>query len=476
MTSMSPARRRSAAALVALAASAVALAVAPPGQAVPDRPDRPAGEVPLAQLVDRTIGGEAALDVFAGRVADLASRNGMPAEQLREVLAGDETARIDRDARLFHVEPVAEGADTASTSSLAASDLAADVFALSSLPGSSRVIYLDFTGHTLTNTAWNPGSTVQITPYDTDGAPGTFSAAEQAVVQETWQRVAEDYAPFGVNVTTADPGTAAINRSGSSDQAYGTRVVVDPTGWYYGPRCTCGGVAYVGVFDSTNNGYHQPAWVFTRGVGNGAKNIAEAASHEAGHNLGLSHDGTSSVGYYTGHGAWAPIMGVGYNRAISQWSRGEYAGANNREDDFAVMGANGIGVRASDHGTTPATATAISLGQAVTGVNAAQTDVDHFRITVPAGTRTFTANPAVIGGNLDISLSVLDAAGTVLATWNPASGQSGAGTPTGLGATGSLTLAAGTYYVRVDDSGYGNPLDTGYSTYGSHGAFSLLVS
>jgi len=30
--------------------------------------------------------------------------------------------------------------------------------------------------------------------------------------------------------------------------------------------------------------------------------VAEAASHEVGHSLGLSHDGTSTATYYQGHG------------------------------------------------------------------------------------------------------------------------------------------------------------------------------
>lgn len=170
----------------------------------------------------------------------------------------------------------------------------AGAFELHSKPGSNRVIYLDFTGHVLTGTAWNASKgvdPVNITAYDTDGNPGSFSSAEQAVVQEVWQRVADDYAPFDVDVTTQDPGTAAINRSTASDTVYGARVVVDPTSWYQS-GCGCGGVAYVGVFDSANDGYHQPAFAFTQGVGNGAKNIAEVASHEAGHNLGLSRDGT----------------------------------------------------------------------------------------------------------------------------------------------------------------------------------------
>ena len=45
--------------------------------------------------------------------------------------------------------------------------------------------------------------------------------------------------------------------------------------------------------------------VFPQALGNDPKNVGEAASHEAGHNLGLQHDGTGSVGYYSGHGSWA---------------------------------------------------------------------------------------------------------------------------------------------------------------------------
>src|SRR5207253_3500030 len=105
----------------------------------------------------------------------------------------------------------------------------------------------------------------------------------------------------------------------------------------------CGGIAYVGVYDMTGSlhGYYQPAFVYEQGVTSNAKYIAEAAAHEAGHNLGLSHDGTATLGYYDGQGSWAPIMGVGYDRAISQWSKGEYSGANNTEDDLAIIAAAG---------------------------------------------------------------------------------------------------------------------------------------
>jgi hypothetical protein len=462
---------RRALAVVVLSATAVVPLAVGSGSA------NAADEAPVASLVDRTLTGREALDRLEGRIDDLARRNGLDRAVLRTALASDRTIRVDADARIFYVEPEATVAQRRGPdSTLDAAALAADAFTLHSLPGANRVIYLDFDGYFLSGTAWNKGKkTVTITPYDTDGNPSSFSAAEQAVVQETWQRVAEDYAPLGVDVTTQDPGVDAINRSSASDQNYGTRVVIDPTAWYY-RSCGCGGVAYVGVYDNADNGRYQPAWVFTRGVGTGAKNIAEAASHEAGHNLGLSHDGAAGVGYYEGHGSWAPIMGVGYYRAISQWSKGEYAGANNTEDDFVVMTQNGVTVRAADHGTTFATASPLTVGQAATGVVAAQNDVDVFRVDLAAGSHTFTADAAAAGGNLDIRLSVFNSAQQQVGTWDPASGQTSPGTPTGLGASGTLDLAAGTYYVRVEGVGFGNPLNTGYSAYGSKGGFSLSVS
>jgi hypothetical protein len=72
--------------------------------------------------------------------------------------------------------------------------------------------------------------------------------------------------------------------------------------------------------------------------------------------------------------------------------------------------------------------------------------------------------------------SWLDSAGTVVTSADPASGQSNAGTPTGLGATVTGNLQPGTYYLRIDNVGYGDPLNTGYSTYGSRGAYALAIN
>ncbi|MEV0793202.1 pre-peptidase C-terminal domain-containing protein [Kribbella sp. NPDC050459] len=444
-----------------------------------------AQQTPVDQLLSTPLAGASALGKVQSRLAEVAAHNGVPTDQLRQILATDQTAWLDADSKLFFREPGLPAAQKAPSTSprwarTATKGATGPAFELHSRPGSNRVIYLDFDGHTITGTAWNASKgidPVNVSAYDTDGDPAGWSTAEQDVVHEVWARVAEDYAPFDVDVTTQEPPQSAIDRSDASDLAYGTRVLIDPDTWYQS-GCGCGGVAYVGVYDSTSqHDYYQPALVFTKGVGTGAKNLAEAASHEAGHNVGLSHDGTSTVGYYQGHGAWAPIMGVGYYRGISQWSKGEYADANNKEDDFAVVGAHGLALRADEAGDTAGDAAALAVGTPASGVIAAEEDTDVYGFDVSAaGNYTATASAAPSGGNLDIKLDLLDSAGAIVASNDPASGQSDAGTPMGLGASVSGSLQPGRYYLRIDNVGYGDPLNTGYSTYGSRGAYTLGIS
>ncbi|MGW6197524.1 zinc-dependent metalloprotease family protein [Kribbella sp. NPDC055110] len=454
-----------------------ALAVVVGNQADAQQP----APLPIDQLLGQELQGKAALGRVQSRLAEIADQNKLSTDHLRQILASDRTAWLDRAGKLFYREPGLTAAQKAPEASprwarTAAAAATGPAFELHSKPGSNRVIYLDFDGHTITGTAWNTNgkpSTVNVTAYDTDGNTSSWSTAEQDVVRDVWARVAEDYAPFDVDVTTQQPAQSAITRSGASDLQYGTRVLIDPTTWYQS-GCGCGGVAYVGVYDNTSqHDYYQPALVFTKGVGTGAKNIAEAAAHEAGHNVGLSHDGTASVGYYAGHGSWAPIMGVGYSKAISQWSKGEYTGANNKEDDFVVIGQNGLALRADDYGNGTSDATALTLGTSVKGVYADDSDVDTFRIDLAAGTFNFAA---ASGGDLDIKLQLLNSSGGVVATADPASGQTNSATPTGLSASISRQVTAGRYYLRIENTGYGSPLNTGYSTYGSRGAYTVRVT
>jgi PKD repeat protein len=276
--------------------------------------------------------------------------------------------------------------------------------------------------------------------------------------------VAEDYAPFNVDVTTQDPGDAAIFRSSSSDLVYGTRAVISPTNF---TGSSIGSIAYVGAFNGVGSSY-KPAFVMTSGLGNSEKNIAEATSHEVGHNLNLSHDGKTNTdgtttGYYSGHGDWAPIMGVGYYKPVTQWSKGEYPGANQLQDDVAVIQTYGIPVIADDYGNTNASATVLNGSSiSASGVITTRSDVDVFQFSTGDGTVTINVNPAPRGGNLDIQARISDAQGNVIAIINPA----------GLPAVISESLSAGVYYLTIDGLGVGD-LTTGYSDYASIGQYSI---
>lgn len=435
--------------------------------------------------------GEAAITKLGADLGAVAASHGMSDAALRKHLREDPYLRVDDDNQLLYADPPAAGALTTSTepTPMDATVSPASAFALSSRPGANRTIFLDFDGHMLSGTAWNGsmGGDCYAEPFDADGVPDSFSDAERNIVISVWRRVSEDYAPFDVNVTTMDPGYAAINRASSTDTVFGTRVLITkstalcPNGTtVYAAACGsgCGGVAYVGVLDSTGNthDYYQPAFVFQNGVGTNGKYIAEAASHEAGHNAGLSHDGTATSGYYSGHGSWAPIMGVGYSKAITQWSKGEYSGANQFQDDFVVAGSNGLALRVDDHGNSAATATSIPNNSTLDGVIHSASDVDAFTVAAGAGTATFTVAPAPVGPNLDVRLEVRAADGTVVAVVNPSSGSSNYDAPFGLGATTTVSLAAGTYTLLVDGVGFGDPLSTGYSDYGSLGNYRISVS
>ena len=334
-----------------------------------------------------------------------------------------------------------------------------DVFNLETNPGASKTIYLNFLGANLSGTAWIPsGSTWNgVAPaFSLDSDTSTnFSAAELAAIKQIFARIACDYAPFNVNVTTKAPSSDKINRSSSSDSVYGTVCLFSNISSQTG-YSNAGGVAYVGVFNSVNAEFYKPALVFPNQLGNSAKNIAEAASHEIGHNLNLSHDGTSTTGYYQGQGSspgWAPIMGVGYYKTLTQFSRGTYSGANNTENDFALIAAEGVGYWLDAIGNDRATAASLTLTDAngdgvsdklqlggtieLTASNGLGTpDRDFYSFLAPSdgnvtinvrnalyyfdpAAAQYTFAPVPSGyGNLRIDARLEDASGLLLADWS----------------------------------------------------------
>ena len=469
-----------------IASTAVALGLSASAAAAPPDsvPHRAKAAFPVLTLPDRAAAGQRAIDLLKDRLPEVAAFYGKSEDEFKAMLLNDGRMRIDQRGRLFAIDeletPLPATATPQQASGLLDGTLAPldQTFLLHSRPGAKRTIYLNFKGATLTGTAWNSaGGSITAPPYDIDGVPGTFSTAELQRIQYIWQRVAEDYAAFDVNVTTEAITLDRIARSGSTDDTFGTTVLITTRAGVY--SCSCGGVAYLGVFDDTSE-FYKPALVFYDALGSGnEKYVAEAISHEAGHNMGLGHDGTASAGYYSGHGSgatgWAPIMGVGYSQALVQWSKGEYSGANNVQDDYTVMQGNGLPLRADDHGNTAAAATPLA-GTAAGGTSSASaqgvierpTDVDVFAFSANAGSATITLAPAARSANLDALLTLRDAAGTTLATINPVDA---------LNAGATVTLPAqGAYYLFVQGTGKGDPLATGYSSYGSIGQYALSVS
>ncbi|WP_197453423.1 SdrD B-like domain-containing protein [Caulifigura coniformis] len=349
-------------------------------------------------------------------------------------------------------------------------------FQLASLPGATKTIFLDFDGHVTSGTYWNskyrPGKISIATPPYTIDDSYAFSDIELATIQAIWQRVAEDFAPFDVNVTTIEPSSADLVRSGVGDDRWGMRVNIGGSymDWL---RQKAGGIAIVGSFGGSAD---VGAFVFTEHRFGAEKYTADCISHEVGHTLGLSHKGAPGSVYYSGHGSgdtgWAPLMGASYNQPLSQWSRGEYAGATNRLDELkTITTGKGVNYRVDDYGSSRTSASMLPIDGIegdvrrvqVSGLIEKNTDQDWFVFATTGGLLSLDFLPAARGANLDILASLYDASGNLVASSNPADR---------IDARLELELPAGVYSIMVDGVGARSVSD-GYSDYGSLGQYTI---
>ncbi|MFM7399263.1 MAG: PKD domain-containing protein [Verrucomicrobiota bacterium] len=346
-----------------------------------------------------------------------------------------------------------------------------ETFKLHSRPGAQLIVYLDFTGHTTSNTPWNsPGTSFTTPPYSIDADTATYNDQEHAAIQSVWRRMAEDFAPFDVDVTTEEPNEALLLRSNNADVQYGMRVIFGPDQMDTG----AGGIAFVGSFDAVRTANPIPCFVFAAQGTTNVKFMSEAGSHEVGHTVGLFHDGrtTPREEYYLGHGtgalSWGPIMGASYTKDVVQWSKGEYANASQTQDDYAVI-ATYIPFVADDHGDTLATASvlpdnALDAGGVIRGAG----DLDLIKIGCGRGALSVASKVSTQSPNLRMKLELLDAAGVVLTTVT-AAGTAGNMAPAALNYN---VTTKGFYYLRVSGVASGDA-NTGYTDYASAGRYGM---
>ncbi|MBP6431919.1 MAG: zinc-dependent metalloprotease [Ferruginibacter sp.] len=332
---------------------------------------------------------------------------------------------------------------------------------LNSFPTSTATIFLDFDGHVTVGTPWQGGSAIV-------SAACTLT---QTQITDVFNRVAEDFRPFNVNITTDSTVylAAPLNRR--------NRVIITPSSaWAPG----VGGLAYLNSFSMNDD---IPCFVFTDRLGpNNSKMIAECSSHESGHTLGLQHQSTYDASnctypvqeYNSGLGAgqvgWSPIMGNSYYRNMTNWNNGQInTGCTNYQDNLSIITSsqNGLGYRTDDYNEAMNGSTTQLSGNSfsINGIITTPTDVDAFKFTLANNSNIilnivpFNIGSNYVGANLDTKVELYNSSGTVIRTYNP----------TDIMAVNIDTvLSGGTYYVKVDGTGNINVGD-----YGSLGAYTI---
>ena len=473
-----------------------------------------------AGAVGKMQGAAVAVEATDERMSIAADKIGWSLAKAKEAAAKDRDLHVSADNRLFYackmVAPVGSlpgaasaiqtGPDTSTFTGTPPTVTATSAFQLHSRPGAAKVLYLDFNGHTTPANVGGWKTTPIVTPaFQLAGTASPTDQLNLNAIRDIWLHVAEDFAPWDIDVTTEQPPTTAR----------GQRCVIGGSVMNWLGVSGVMGVAHLNSFGGAINGNDDNNFVF---IDNNYPTMKPTTSnvevtilcvaHEVGHTLGLQHWGETASGtgqsYTAGHAVAAhagittacPIMGnsglVGWPSAcnLNQWSKGDYPFSNIVQDDVATITTFAPKV-ADDHGNTLGTATVVS-GTSLTGggVISDSTDVDLFKITPGVGALTLTVTPHLkyrnYNGNLKVGLSLYNASGVAVA---------GTYSVSSMGSTLTYNIpTGGTYYIKVNGLGYDPtkgtsqvPTNTGvtgtivgtsagFTNYGSIGRYGLAGS
>jgi hypothetical protein len=300
----------------------------------------------------------------------------------------------------------------------------------SSLPGAPRNLYLDFDGDAAAD--WNNGTQYRVhgpagindpvPAFNWDGVAG-WNATELGAREQIYRIVAEKYSPFGINVTTVDPGNV------TNDVTEKVIIGGTPRDWFQpdpvkNPSVNSG-VSAIGGFADAN--LPNTTYVFGNRYVNNAFFVGNVAAHEAGHAFGLVHErwnqNPAPVGnnnypeYYFGDATRSPIMGDSGNNSAGRgiwWKTNNWSGQNSPDatqdeiNKLAIL----LGYR-SDHwsSSNPGTLQLDGNGNwtEANGVIRSTSEVDPFNFNATGSTATFyidnaqhydTLAPAQYGGML----------------------------------------------------------------------------
>lgn len=396
-----------------------------------------------------------------------------------------------------------------------------------SFPSGEVVVYLDFNGSVVTedtlesNRVDGIDKSFYVPAFDLDGDRTSFSTDEENAINEIRDRVAEDFAPFNINVTTSPifqfpVGQAlqvVIGGDGSWVDTSGTFNSTGFINWLTDLNTDPGSSAYLSTDQApfANPSVDNMAIAFPEVVANNQE-VALAAStiilNSFGVEPALQFDGTGApTGLVSGNPAFGPLAGDS-GSSLRDILRRSDASAFAPQDPISIItnARNQVEFRPDEHAQTIISATSIDLNVPVseTGVigqvfNAQQTavdDQDWFR---------FRARPST---NVTLSVSGIDLTSEYPGVTNPGSNfdpvvqlfkDNGTTTPDLIAtaggrapafADGSLssiqaeiflpTLDVGEYFVVISNQYLedfaGNPVNADPAQYGNLGQYTFEMT